>query len=423
MSLASLPNAVELDLHEALLPSGLRLRIDRRDERRTGFAALGVDFGSIDRALDAAGTPVPAGAAHFLEHELFEDEQGDVSDRFSELGSSANAMTGFVGTTFVVSTAGDMLPSIELLLRFVQRPAFDDLRVARERSVIAQEIRMYDDDPDWRVFAALLECLYARHPVRDNIAGSEASIAAIDAAVLTHVHGRFYRPDNLCLAVSGPVDPERVLALALADQRDRPSGGEPLPSRGEEGEPAAIAAPRGELELPVERPRLLLGLKETELGGGPLAVSRRQLATRMLLDLLFGRSSEAYEALYGEGLIDETFSVGHSAEVGFGFTTVGGETDDPERLEQRLREVLFDAAARRLDPGAHGRIRNKLYGSLVRSLDQPENVAFSLVSSCFRGLPPFTALSLVDSIGLDELRQRADVHLREDALAVAVLRS
>lgn len=414
--------SLELDLWETTLPNGLTVRVDRRPERRTGFCALGVDFGAVDRVLDATGGQVPMGTAHFLEHELFEDEQGDVSDRFSQLGASANAMTGFVGTTFLASTTGDMLPSVELLLRFVQRAIFAEERVARERAVIAQEIRMYDDDPDWRVFAGLLECLYHHHPVRDNIAGTEQSIAGIDPASLAACHARFYRPDNLCLVVSGPVEPEAVEALALKDAAGRSTPGGVRPSRGGSSEPSTLASLRCEVDLDVERPRLLLGFKERELGGGALAVARRQLATRMGLDLLLGPSSAAFEQLYAEGLVDESFGVSHSAEADFAFTTVGGETDDPERLEQRLREILLADAQRALDPAAYGRIRNKLFGSLMRALDSSETATFGLISSHFRGLLPFAGLALVSEVGLDEVRARLASHLLEDGLAVAVLR-
>lgn len=421
MTLHAIENALELSLWEARLPSGLTLRVDARPGRRTGFAAFGVDFGSIDRRL-AGGGEAPAGTAHFLEHELFEDEQGDVSDRFAALGASANAMTGFVGTTFVASTSGDMLPAVKLLLEFVQRPAFEAGHIERERDVIAQEIAMYEDDADWRVFEALLRCLYARHPVRDNIAGTQQSIGLIDAEVLSRCHGAAYRPDNLCLAVSGPVDPGAVLELALHDQQQRAPCDGFSSLRDDAGESAEVASRSVSLVLPVERPRLVLGIKERVLGGGPLAVARRQLSTRMLLDVLFGRASAAFETLYGEGLVDESFSASHSAEACFGFSSIGGETDDPEALDQRLREVLKRAARDGIDRAAHGRIRNKLYGTLMRALDQPETVAYGLVSSRFREMPPFRAVELVESISAEDLMQRLHEHMHESAMARAIVR-
>ena len=191
MELRSITNHFGEQLLQGTSSSGLTVILNPRPGFVRTFAAFGTNFGSVDRVADGNGQAVPEGLAHFLEHKLFEDEQGDVSDRFSALGASCNAMTGFCGTTYICSTVGDATPSIDLLLDFVQDPWFTDELVAKEQGIIAQEIRMYDDDPDWRVFFGLLGCLYARHPVRDNIAGSVESIARIDAATLRRCYDLF----------------------------------------------------------------------------------------------------------------------------------------------------------------------------------------------------------------------------------------
>ena len=420
MTLSPLDNAVDLQLSEAVLGSGLAVRVDHRPERRGGYIALGVDFGSIDRG--AAGRSVPAGTAHFLEHELFEDDAGDVSDRFAALGASANAFTGFSGTTFIASTTRDMHAAIELLLKFVQSPSFDNERIARERSVIVQEIRMYDDDPDWRVFEGLMGCLFEHHPVREQIAGSEQSIADIDAALLESVHGQHYHPQALCLAVSGPIDPDDVHALAEADQLARPARDADRCVRAAVSEPRGRVHERYVVELPIARPRLLLGIKETVLGGDQEQLARRQLVTRMGLDLVLGRSSSAFETLYEAGLIDESFGVSHSAESDFGFTTMGGETDQPEELAARLKDLLGKALKQGLDRRAHERVHHKVYGSLMRALESPEAVAHGLISSRFRGVEPFRVAAMVADVSLDEVHARLVEHVCDEAFAHAVAR-
>ncbi|MCB9899162.1 MAG: insulinase family protein [Planctomycetes bacterium] len=421
MKLSVVDNPLGEPVLHGTAASGLHVLINPRPEYERTFAALGTNFGSVDRVSAADGQPVPEGLAHFLEHKLFEDAEGDVSDRFAQLGASTNAMTGFCGTTYIVSTVAEPLPSIDLLLDFVQDPWFTDALVQKEQGIIAQEIRMYDDDPDWRIFFGLLGCLYARHPVRDNIAGTVESIAEIDAATLRRCYDLFYHPTNLCLTVSGPVDPGQLAALVEADQAARPADGLPPHVRPPIDEPAGVVTPRWTERLPVSRPRLLLGIKETVLGGDGLSVARRQLTTRVLLDVLFGRSSRAFQDLYGEGLLDETFAASYSGEPGFGFTTLGGDTDEPERLEQRLRDVFARALRDGIDPGAHRRIRNKLYGMLLRATDSPETVCYELLSDHFRDAPPFCALSLVDSITEDDLLQRLREHVRDDAIAVSVV--
>ena len=420
--LRELPNPLGETILAGRAPSGLRVLIHPRPDYERTFAALATNFGSVDRVAGLSGAPVPEGLAHFLEHKLFEDREGDVSDRFATLGASTNAMTGFCTTTYIASTVGDPLPSLELLLRFVQDPWFTDELVAKEQGIIAQEIRMYDDDPDWRVFFGLLQSLYANHPVRDNIAGSVESIAEIDAATLQRCYGLFYHPSNLCLAVSGGVEVERLMECVLADQAARGVDALPAHRRLPVEEPRGVVRERYEERLPVSRTRWLLGIKELDPGGDGETVLRRELTTHILLDIIFGRSSSGFESLYEEGLIDESWGVGHSAEESFAFSTLGGDTDDPEALEARVRAEFGRARDGALDTQALTRVRRKLLGGMLRALDSPEHVAYGLIGGAFRGLTPFAALQLVESIGPEDLRRRLDEHVRDEAMAVSMVR-
>ncbi len=421
MKWETLTNPLDEPVLTGRTATGLRVIMNPRPDWVRTFAAFGVNFGSVDRVGGTDGEPVPEGLAHFLEHKLFEDERGDVSDRFAALGASTNAMTGFTGTTYISSTIADPEPCLDLLLDFVQEPWFTDELVEKEQGIIAQEIRMYDDDPDWRVFFGLLGCLYRSHPVKDNIAGSVESIAEIDAATLRHCYDLFYHPNNLCLVVSGPMDPERVAALVERDQGDRPEDSRAAHQRGVSDEPRDAIEGRCALTLPVSRPRLLMGIKETVLGGSAREQARRKLATRVALDLLLGRSSPGFESLYQEGLVDESFGVSYSSEAGFGFTTLGGDTDEPERLEQRIWEILGRSRTGGLDVSAFERVRNKLLGSMLRSLDSPESVAYQLLNGAFRGEAPFEALAILDELTPDDLLARLEEHVREEARAVAVV--
>jgi predicted Zn-dependent peptidase len=422
MSWEQVENPLGEPILRARLPSGLRLLMNPRPRFHRTFAAFGTNFGSIDRVGGPDGAAVPTGLAHFLEHKLFEDEHGDVSDRFAALGASSNAMTGFCGTTYIMSTVEQPAAGLDLLLDFVQDPWFTDELVEKEQGIIAQEIRMYDDDPDWRIFFGLLGCMYARHPVRDNIAGSVESIATIDAATLKHCYELFYHPTNMCLAVSGALDPDEVFARVEADQEARGIDGQAAHSRVPVDEPGGVVAPRFEERLAVARPRLLLGIKEREVGGTGTEVLRRELVTRILLDIMFGESSSAHERLYTEGLIDESFGASYSSDANFGFSTIGGDCDQPEVLEERVRSVLDDARKHGLDAAAFERIRNKVYGSQMRGMDMPENVAFSLLSATFRGVGPLQAFNLIQDIGMSDLMERLSAHFTNDATTVAVVR-
>jgi len=420
MELKPLENSVGEALLAGRADSGLRVCVAHRPEWSKSFAAFGANVGSTDRVGGPDGQPIPEGLAHFLEHKLFEDEAGDVSDRFAAFGASTNAMTGFSGTTYIASTIAEPRKCLELLLDFVQRPHFTEALVAKERGIIAQEIRMYDDDPDWRIFFGLLDAMYERHPVRDNIAGTVESIARIDADTLRRCYDLFYRPGNLTLVVTGPLPPDEIREIVMADQARRAP--DPLGQhlRLPVEEPGRVRLPRWSARLPIARPRVLLGIKEARTGGTGREVLRRELHTRILLDLICGRSSDGWERMYGDGLVDESFSASHSQEESFGFSLVGGDTDEPERLEARLRELFATARRDGLDPAGFRRLRNRMQGSLLRSLDSLEHVGYTLLSASFRGLAPFEELAVVDALTLGELQARLEEHVVDERIAVAV---
>ncbi|MED5329987.1 MAG: pitrilysin family protein [Planctomycetota bacterium] len=419
MDWEEIDNPVDESLFSAVAEGGLTVRVNPRSGWQRSFAALGINFGSVDRLRDGE---IPMGVAHFLEHKLFEDRHGDVSDRFAQMGASTNAMTGFHGTTYIFTAVDEAMRCLDLLLDFVQEPYFTEELIAKEQGIIAQEIGMYEDDPDWRLFFGLLACLYDKHPVKENIAGTVESIAQIDASVLERCYREYYCPANMCLAVAGSVDHQEVGVLVEADQSGRVPNSHPRHVRDVWDESPSVVCERVELALPVNRPRLLVGVKEERVEGeGPVVVKRR-LATRILLDAMFGRSSDTFENLYCDGLIDESFGASHAADWGFGFSTIGGETDHPEALENAVRHTLFESRDRGVDADCISRIQKKMTGALLRRANSPEDTAFEMLNSAFRGVTPYAAIEMVNSLSVDDLNVRLQEHVREEGLATSIVR-
>lgn len=420
MQLEQVPNRIGETVLTGVHPSGLRVALVPKPAYAKTFAVLATHFGSVDQRFThpESGAPVlvPDGVAHFLEHKMFEDADGDVSDRFSALGASANASTGFTTTSYIFSTTGNVEACTDLLLDFVQEPYFTPDLVAKEQGIIAQEIRMYDDDPSWRIFFNLLEALYRSHPVRINIAGTEQSIAAIDPAVLYACHRGFYRPGNMCLTMVGALDPRAILELLERDL----AGRQPLPGglhRRPVVDDGPIRVPAAAEAMDVARPKLLLGWKDCAIGGDGRETTRRELASSLALDVLFGRSSPVHEALYAEGLIDDTFLADYTGEVDFGFAAVGGDTDDPDLLERRLLDEIRAFVARGVAADDFERVQNKLLGKFTGMFDSLELVAYSLSGGVFRDVTPFEVIQLVERLRPEDVTRRARELLQDDLRA------
>lgn len=206
-------------LHEELfyekMDNGLDVYILPKKGFNKTYATFTTNYGSVDNQFVPLGKTemkrVPDGIAHFLEHKLFEKEDGDVFQQFSKQGASANAFTTFTRTAYLFSSTDNVEKNLETLIDFVQSPYFSDKTVEKEKGIIGQEIRMYDDNPDWRVYFGAIESMYHNHPVKIDIAGTVESIAQITKELLYECYETFYHPSNMLLFVVGPVDEQKIM--------------------------------------------------------------------------------------------------------------------------------------------------------------------------------------------------------------------
>ena len=148
--------------------SGLEVFIYKMEDFRTTYTVFGTRYGSIDNCFSSDGetVTVPAGIAHFLEHKMFECEDGDAFLKFAKTGAYSNAYTSFDRTCYLFNSTNLFEENLKILLNFVSVPYFTKETVEKEQGIIGQEITMYDDMPNWRVFHNLLNALYKEHPIK-----------------------------------------------------------------------------------------------------------------------------------------------------------------------------------------------------------------------------------------------------------------
>ncbi len=396
---------------------GLPLRLVPTDRFREIVAVATFGYGSTDLGfvLDGKRHVSPEGVAHYLEHKLFEDEDLHVFERFGRRGARVNAMTGFTRTTYYFQAVSELEANLSDLLRLCTRAHLTDENVEKERGIIAQELRMYEDSPEYRGFFAALGGLYSEHPVRHPVGGTVASIARIDVAELLACHRAFYRTGNAALAVAGPIDPEAVLDLAEAC--GLAEGKEP-----ERLFPADLGPADGEvrrMKMEVSRPRLLLVLKDRSLIDDPEQRARRELATRLLLDRLFGSSSEIREDLHARGLVDDSLSASYLGERTFGFAVVACETEQPDAVAEELKALLLRDVE--VDADHIERVRRRFLGQFVRSFDSLQAMAFGHAEEQIEGVVPFGALQRMQTIDAEDVVARRRELCRDDAIAVAIV--
>jgi predicted Zn-dependent peptidase len=397
---------------------GLAVRIVPTQRFREVVAVVAIGYGSTDlgfTADDASAHDSPEGVAHYLEHKLFEDEELKVFDRFARRGAQVNANTGFTRTNYFFSATHSHAETLADLLRLVSKPHITAENVDKERGIIAQEIKMYEDSPDYRAFFDLLRCLYREHPVRHPVGGTVESIQAITPAELLRCYGAFYRTGNAALAIAGPVDADAI--LAQVDACTLPAGAAPR-SRcpADLGPPVQTHAAR---RMQVARSRLMLGCKDPDLAADPQARLRRQLVTRLLLEGLFAPSAALRADLSERGIVDDSLSYSYMAERSFGFVVIGGESEAPELLESELRAALLAPLAMTDDDLE--RMRRRVIGQYVRSFESARGMAFAHVEQALEGIEPFGLLARLQAVRLDDLRARQRELFGAERLAAAVV--
>ncbi|UNC91473.1 EF-P 5-aminopentanol modification-associated protein YfmH [Candidatus Contubernalis alkaliaceticus] len=403
-------DTIQEKVHVATLYPGLEVFVFPKKGYNKKYASFATQFGSIDNSFYVEGNKnlleVPDGVAHFLEHKLFEGEKGNVFDEFARKGASANAYTNFTMTNYLFSSTDNFEDCFDLLINFVQDPYFTAESVEKEKGIIAQEIRMYEDNPGWRLFFNLLGCLYSVHPVRKDIAGTVESIMDIDEEILYKCYRTFYHPSNMALFVVGDLEPERVIHQVMEnlEHRDYQPLGEIKRIYPEEPQAVRDKCVREKME--VYQPLLSLGFKDRNVGFTGRDLFKKELASELVLEMLFGKSTETYNRLYEEGLINDQFGTSFVAEKDYAYTMMGGETPDPDKLYQALLDSITQYIQKGFKEEDFERQRRKMLGEFLRNFNSLEFIANNFLYYHFR------ENNLFDFVSLLQEMKAEDIHLR-----------
>ena len=400
--------------------SGLNLLLCPMPDYAGAYALFGTNYGSIDTCFktqhDEDFVEVPAGIAHYLEHKLFESEDLDAFARYAKTGASANAYTSFNRTCYLFSCAGDFSGSLEILLDFVTSPYFTEETVAKEQGIIGQEIRMYDDDPNWQVFFNLLRCMYKNHPVNIDIAGTVESIAQITPELLYRCYNTFYNLNNMVLSIAGNFDPEEV--IRLCDKILKPAEEIKLESRPVE-EPENVVEKRCQVALPVSLPLFCIGFKEHSIDGPGLA--KDFVLRTILLEIIAGEASELYSRLYDAGLINAQFGAEVQTMRQLCAYIFEGESKDPDEVYRQLLEEIARFKKNGVDEASFERVRKAVYGRYVRSFESIEGVASAMLANSFDGLTLYDLCDATAAVTLEELNAVLKTQFAPERAAISIV--
>jgi predicted Zn-dependent peptidase len=416
-------NQINEVLYKETLPNGLTVYLLPKEGFHKTYGLFSTDYGSIDNHfgyVDGTMHTVPDGIAHFLEHKLFEKEDGDVFQKFGQQGASANAFTSFTKTSYLFSATDQIKRNLETLLDFVQMPYFTKETVEKEKGIIGQEIQMYDDDPNWQQFFGIIKNLYPKHPLHIDIAGTIESIAAITAEDLYLCYHTFYHPSNMTLFIVGNIDSEETMRWIKENQEAKDFSVAKEIRREFPEESVEEIIPESTMRMPVTRPKGVLGIKgdmEKRPTEGRKLLQYKQ-SLNLLFQLLLGNTSANYLRLYDQGVIDDTFGFEVSLDRSFYFADFSGDAEYPEKMLQAVEEILLNYQN---DPEINEEnlelLKKKMLGKYFQSLNSLEFIANQFTQSLFGETTLFDLPDVIRSITLDDVRSAAKVFIDQKAFS------
>ena len=404
-------------------PTGLTMLLCPMKGYSTAYATFTANVGSVDTGFrtqdDADFVDVPEGIAHFLEHKMFEKPEGDAFALYAKTGANANAFTSFDRTSYLFSCTDQFEQSLEILLDLARRPYFTKESVEKEQGIIGQEIRMYDDDPDWRVLFNLLGALYQNHPVRIDIAGTVESIAEIDHELLYRCHRTFYNLNNMVLCVAGNFTVDEV--LRAVDKVVKPDEKPVEIERRKVEEPEGVCRELVEQRLSVATPLFQFGFKG--VSSGVTGNFKNQILDEMLCELIAGEASPLYRRLYDGGLINATFGSEIMAGRDYMCAIFSGESRRPERVAEELKAEIERLGREGIDPEMFELVRRATYGRYLGMYGRTESVAGLMSAAYFAGVDDiYSLLDVVADATTEQLAERLGRAFNTGRCALSIVR-
>lgn len=409
-------------LYEYEHESGLKAFVVPKKGYKKKFATFATHYGSLNNTFVDPDTGeevrVPDGIAHFLEHKLFEQEDGNVMDKFSKLGANPNAYTGFAETVYLFSCTDNFDDNFKTLLHFVQSPYLTKENVDAEKGIIAQEINMLKDSGSRTVFFNLLEALYKNNPVKIEIGGTVESIEEITPELLYKCYNKFYHPSNMMILVVGDVDYKDV--FRMVDEEIHATKMDAI-GRVYPDEPDEVNKKLVEDKKQISRPIFMVGYKDNDVYIDGYAKLKKEICISFLLDILMGSSSKLYNDMYDAGLINGTFAYDYTIEENYAFSNFGGETDDPHKVKDIILEEIARVKRDGINEDDFMRVKKARIGYYIKEFEAVERIATTFIDTYFRGGIYLDLYNMFEEITLEDVTFYLDEHFRDERMAMSIV--
>lgn len=367
----------------------------------TEYGALYNDFLEGDTKIS-----MPLGIAHFLEHKIFESKNESVFETFEKLGASINAYTNYFSTCYNFSTVHHFHDALKHLIKLVESLEISQKSVEKEKKIILRELIMHEDQPQWLAFKHMLKGLYKKHPIQHDIGGSERSVKAINCDQLKKCYESFYTPDRMILFVIGDLDPDQVLETVKASLSPefmaRPKALKiVLPE-----EPDQVVSHFKVHKMDVKMPIFYLGIKDRVFYQDPKKRLEKAIVSKILSELVFGKSSDFYETYYNQGLINGTFLSDYVYGRTFGYTAISAESKNPREIKALIEREILRLKEKGLSETIFNSLKKKMIGRHLSSFNSTQYIGNTFMNYYMKGIELFDYLETLQNIEFDQVKSR-----------------
>lgn len=362
--------SLDIKLYTETLDNGLDVYLIPYDNKNNYFMTYATKFGSDVLKFDYEKeeyTP-PLGIAHFLEHKMFETESGiDPFTFFSESGTDGNAMTTYDNTKYICSGTKNFEENLNFLIDFVNEPYFTDENVEKEKGIIAEELKMYDDIPDYKMEMRLRENVYINHSRKYDIGGSVEEIYKITKEDLYKCYNSFYTPNNMFILILGNMDVEKTIKMIKNKTKKLKS--KELPKIIKQEEPARVSKKEDTFYDSIEIPKVAIGIKipKSKL---KLKSVELDLYLNMFTNIVFGSSSEFRERVRSEKLLNDIYTEWEDTNDFKTFYLFATTTSPSELIE----EIKYELDNKQVSTKAFERIKKVWIANEVKIVDNIERM-------------------------------------------------
>ena len=414
------------ELYYEKLENGLEVYFMPKKGFTKKYAVLATNYGSNDLEFipinEKEKMTVNAGIAHFLEHKMFEQpDGGNAFDKFSKWGANANAFTNFTMTAYLFSATEYFYECLDHLIDYVQTPYFTDENVEKEKGIIGQEIKMYEDDPGWQLYMNALDCMYKDNPIKIDIAGTVESISKITPEILYKCYNTFYNPANMTMVVCGDFEPEKLLEEIKRRLVKRESQGEIkriYPKAENE-----INMPYKEKKMEVSTPAFVIGYKDMQnIDYSAKIATKRHIAIEILLNMIIGKSSNLYKELYEKGIILAEPSMDYEFTKQYAHVIISGQSNNPEEIQKRIKETVMKFKEQGIEEQHFDRIRKKVYGDYVVEYNSVGDIARMFLADNMKEINSFDYIEEYETVTKQYVEEILKDVFKEENMVLSIIK-